>query len=386
MTKRKKAAQKVKVKDDSAAADRRFIEIVNWKIAQCISTNNAPWMKLYTSLLDNDAFGNLDDESRMLIISLWLYTARVGHHVFLADPRWLRRKIPMLNTDPNLDPLLEATDDRGCPTPFLRYCGPPTGQEKATKKQEKRATKKQGKKSTKKQEKKSTKKESRGVETAFLGAQTQLNRYCGPPETDQPSRAGAHAREKRRGEESRGEQTRDGREEKKREKKRRAEERRAEQSRAETGDKTASQSTVDQKTSEPADPPKPDQGQAQAAYAVQPAPGLSNQPRPDRRRRSLSSAVKYDRHDLTVGRRVHQALRLLSDPDEGDGYSEVCSFASVLHGILEQHSRSPPEARDHLVLRIIKLAVKIAKSKSARSKSAIWISKAREIAASDKWA
>ncbi len=359
-----------------------------------MSRTNAPWMKLYTSLLDNDAFGNLDDESRMLIIGLWLYTARVGHFVFLADPRWLRRKIPMLNTDPNLDPLLEATDDRGCPTPFLRYCGPPgtdqpteakpTGQEKPTKKQ--------GKKSTKKERKEE---ESRGVETSFLGAQTQLKRYCGPPETDQLSRAGAHAREERRveerrveerrAEESRGEQTRDGRAEKKREKKRKAEENRAEQSRAETGDKTASQGTEDQKTSEPVDPPKPDQGSAQATSVAQPAPGFSSPPRPDRGRRRLSSAGGYDIHDLAVGRRVHRALHLLSDPDEGDGYSEVCSFASVWHGIMQLHARSPPEFRDRLGMRLLKLAGKIAKSKTARNKSRVWIGKAREIAASDKW-
>lgn len=303
-------------------------------MAQCMSKVNAPWMKLYTSLLDNDAFGKLDDESRMLIIGLWLYSARVGHYVFLADPRWLRRKIPMLNTDPNLDPLLEAADDRGCPTPFLRYCG--------------------------------------------------------PPGTDRPSRAGArdagaHAREESRAEESRaeesrGEQTRDGREDQKREKKRKAE-----QNRAEPGEKTASQGTVDQKASEPADPPKPDQGQAQAARAAQPAPGLSSRPQPDRGRRSLSSAGEYDIHDLTVGRRVHRALHLLSDPDEGDGYSEVCSFASVWHGIMQLQARSPPEFRDLLGMRLLKLAGKIAKSKAARNKSRVWISKAREIAASDKW-
>ena len=86
-----------------------------------------------------------------------------------------------------------------------------------------------------------------------------------------------------------------------------------------------------------------------------------------------------------MGRRVHRALRLFSDPDEGDGYSEVCSFASVLRGIMQLHSRSPPEVRDRLEMRLLKLASKIANSKSARNKSQVWISKAREIAASDKW-
>lgn len=497
MAKRKKTIRKAKVKDKSAATDRRFIEIVNWNKAQCMSKGNVPWMKLYTSLLDNDAFGFLDDPSRMLIIGLWLYAARMGHDVFRADPRWLRRKIPMLNRDPDLDPLLEAADDRGCPTPFLRYCGPlgtgqpsepappaeakPAGQEKATEKREGK-----GIEDHKPSEPIETSKLDQGQAQAACAvqpapglsdrpqpdrrlikliqrnggsgtvrdvmrstrmfpdaaaAEQALDRLveagcgqwetipCGPdgghptrrfvlsaavdttadttvdttvdttpkiPDCSvvsgvlaAPSRACAQG-EERRGEKSRGEQTGDGREEqrreeKRREEKRRAEQRRAEQSRAETGEKTASQSTADQKTSEPADPPKPDQGQAQAACAVQPAPGLSSRPQPDRGRRSLSSAGEYDIHDLAVGRRVHRALHLLSDPDEGDGYTEVCSFASVLHGIMQLHARSPPEFRDRLGMRLLKLAGKIAKSKAARNKSRVWISKAREIAASDKW-
>jgi len=99
----------------------RYIELVNWRAAQPgIPERDAPWMKLYTSLLDNDAFESLDDAARVLLIALWLYAAKSGRHIFPADPKWIRRKIPCLNCEPDLNPLLEARDAYGQPKPFLR--------------------------------------------------------------------------------------------------------------------------------------------------------------------------------------------------------------------------------------------------------------------------
>ncbi len=99
----------------------QYFELVNWTKAQPnIPDRDAPWVKLYTSLLDNDAFGAMDDSARMLIVALWLYAGRSGRHVFPADPKWLRKKISMLNQDPDLTPLLEAKDAYGEPKPFVR--------------------------------------------------------------------------------------------------------------------------------------------------------------------------------------------------------------------------------------------------------------------------
>lgn len=101
----------------------QFIEIVNWKKAQPrMKGGGNDWLKLYTSLLDHDGFGGLDDSARMLIVALWLYAARSGLHILPADPEWLARKIPMLNSKPDLEPLLNAADCYGNPTPFVRYC------------------------------------------------------------------------------------------------------------------------------------------------------------------------------------------------------------------------------------------------------------------------
>jgi len=116
-TARKKSNVKVQHKE------KQFFEIVNWKKAQPrMKGVGNDWCKLYTSLLDHDGFGGMDDSARMLIVALWLYAARSGLHIFPADPAWLAKKIPILNSRPDLGPLLEAADIYGNPTPFIRYC------------------------------------------------------------------------------------------------------------------------------------------------------------------------------------------------------------------------------------------------------------------------
>jgi len=125
MTKAKKSKCNPKT-----SAENQFFEIVNWKRAQPrMKDGPNDWMKLYTSLLEHDGFCGLDDSSRMLIVALWLYAARCGQHVFPSDPAWLARKIPMLNSKPDLGPLLDAKDIYGVPTPFVRYCERPKDSE-----------------------------------------------------------------------------------------------------------------------------------------------------------------------------------------------------------------------------------------------------------------
>lgn len=104
----------------------QFIEVVNWKKAQPrMKDGPNDWMKLYTSLLEHEGFASLDDSARLLLIGLWLYAARSGLHILPADPKWIARKIPMLNSVPDLEPLLKVTDIYGNPTPFIAYCDPP---------------------------------------------------------------------------------------------------------------------------------------------------------------------------------------------------------------------------------------------------------------------
>lgn len=335
-----------------ACTEVRFIEIVNWKKAQPKMKGNASWMKLYTSLLDNDAFCAMDDSARLLIIALWMYAARCGQYVFPADPKWLHRKIPLLNSVPDLEPLLEAEDIFGNPTPFVQYCDPPAAKKK-------RAAPKPAKdKSEKKQGEENRVEESRGEEKEKDLARKGVPSGNGREEEEEKRRVGT-----------------------------------AQQNGA---DQSQSQSTPEQGTAEPApaDPTNPDAlGRDKATSVAGPAPGSDNQPQPHRRRRKATSVPEYDKHDLRFGKRIFRALRLPLDPDDGaEGYSEVCSFASTWHKIRQQFSRAPPAnnqlemqlSNDQLGMRLLKEARSIAGRKSARNKSAVWNDSAPKIAASDK--
>lgn len=130
------------------------------------------------------------------------------------------------------------------------------------------------------------------------------------------------------------------------------------------------------------DPTDPDAlGQGKTVTAVQPAPGSDNQPTTHRRRRRASFAPEYDRHDVQLARRVYHALKLPWDTDGPEGASEVGSFASVWHKVMQQLSRAPPEVCDQLGLRAVREAGKIAKRKASQNKSAVWINTIRKIAA-----
>jgi hypothetical protein len=120
-----------------------FFEIVNWKKAQPrMKGAGQDWLKLYTSLLDHEGFASMDDSARMLLIALWLYAARSGLYIFPADPVWLAKKIPMLNSKPDLNPLMKATDSYGNPAPFIRYCEPPKSRKRGSTKTKKTKSKK----------------------------------------------------------------------------------------------------------------------------------------------------------------------------------------------------------------------------------------------------
>jgi hypothetical protein len=337
MTKKKAKPEAAKADSQPTPETPRFFELVNWKKAQPrMKGRDNPWMKLYTSLLDNDAFAGLDDPARMLIVALWLYAARSGQHVFPADPKWLGRKIPMLNSEPELRPLLEAADIYGNPTPFVRYCDPPKPKAPRARKPAKTSGgKKQGE-------------ESRGEQTRPDSQDSQDLRAEGNPSGD----GNRVEREEKKGP--------------------------ASNSRA---DQSQSQATTEQTTSEPEDPTNPDAlGHGKATRVAEPAPGSDKHTASHRRRRSLSSAVRYDRHDIFFARRVFRALALPGDPD-GGAIDQLTSMASVWREVRLHYCRSPPE-QDQLGIRLLKEAATIARRAKPRdNRAAIWNANARKIAA-----
>jgi hypothetical protein len=325
---------------------RRFFELVNWKKAQPrMKGKDNPWMKLYTSLLDHDAFAALDDAARNLLICLWLYAARSGMHVFPADPAWLTRRIPILSGPPDLRPLLDAVDAYGNPSPFVRYCEAPKP------KKPRRRTPAGG--SKKEQGEESRVEESRGEESRgdSQGAGARVQREDGREEREK----------KRRGE------TPDGQ---------------ADRQSSETTDRP-----------EPADPAGPDTGSAENQAGLDQqgrailvprdldtAPGSDNGASGHRRLRYPMSEAVYDRFDIQIARRVFFALRLPGDPDNG-ARDETASFASVWHEIAARASvRGPPELVDELARRAVRVAERIARSETARNPSKVWISTIRKIA------
>jgi len=347
-------------KTQQMAAKTQFFEIANWHKAQCISKDNAPWMKLYTSLLDNDAFGNLDDEARMLIIGLWLYTARTGRYVFPADPRWIRRKIPMLNSDPDLSPLLTAIDDCGVPTPFIIYCDPPEPDESG--KSSKKTT---AKKAKKKQSEKRRVEESREEERKEEQRRAEESR-------EDPAGAGVAVgkRVSARKKKTRVSAKPDNSAEKSKAGKSRAARPTAakKQTRATSAHKPPEHPRPEPGP-EPDDPTIPDAlGRSDVPTGTDAAPGSVKPPAADRRNRSPSSGAVYNKDDYLFGRRVFLALGLPGDPDNG-AVDETTSFASTWHKI--RQGRGPPED-DRLGTRLIKEARAIARRKSARNKAAVW--------------
>lgn len=84
-----------------------YIKVINWKDFQHYKHRNPPWIKLHTSLLDNDEFDCLQDDSKLLLICLWLYNARKGDGNIQADCRKLQKKLP-LSKKINLQPLVDA--------------------------------------------------------------------------------------------------------------------------------------------------------------------------------------------------------------------------------------------------------------------------------------
>ncbi len=85
---------------------------------------------LSTALLDNAAFRSLDDTSQVLLVTLWLYAGRTGKRIFPARPAWLQQFLSLFDGTPDLGPLLNANDEYGNPAPFVRYCDPPSPNEK----------------------------------------------------------------------------------------------------------------------------------------------------------------------------------------------------------------------------------------------------------------
>ena len=84
-----------------------YIRIIDWDKFQHYKKRNPPWIKLHVSLLDNDAFECLHNDSKVLLICLYLFAARKGNGDIPANVEYLQRKLP-LGKKIKLQPLMDA--------------------------------------------------------------------------------------------------------------------------------------------------------------------------------------------------------------------------------------------------------------------------------------
>jgi len=83
-----------------------YINVVNWEKFQHYKDRDPPWIKLYNSLLDDYEYGCLQDDSKLLLISLFLLAGRNENKIPM-DNEWIRKRA-MITNEINLDPLLSA--------------------------------------------------------------------------------------------------------------------------------------------------------------------------------------------------------------------------------------------------------------------------------------
>ena len=88
-----------------------YFKIAKWKEYQHYKDRRPPWIKLYNKLLRKYEFLCLQDDSKLLLILLWLYASTIEtknneEPVIPYDPYFLKSIIPVNNV-PDLQPLID---------------------------------------------------------------------------------------------------------------------------------------------------------------------------------------------------------------------------------------------------------------------------------------
>jgi hypothetical protein len=84
-----------------------YVTIKNWRKYQHYKDRNPKWIKLYGSTLDDDAFEELDDLSKLHLLMLWMIASRKQGARLKADEKYLTRKAG-LRGQIRLKPLIDA--------------------------------------------------------------------------------------------------------------------------------------------------------------------------------------------------------------------------------------------------------------------------------------
>lgn len=76
-----------------------YFQIKNWDTFQHYHDRNPPWIKLYNKLFEDFEFENLDDNSKLHLILIWLLASRTNNKIPYNN-KWVKKKI---GVDSNVD-------------------------------------------------------------------------------------------------------------------------------------------------------------------------------------------------------------------------------------------------------------------------------------------
>lgn len=83
-----------------------YLSIKNWAKYQHYKDRNPPWIKLYHAILDDYEYACLHDDSKLLLMSLFLLASRTENHI-PNDINWIKQKA-MIKGEIDILPLLDS--------------------------------------------------------------------------------------------------------------------------------------------------------------------------------------------------------------------------------------------------------------------------------------
>jgi len=83
------------------------LRIRNWRQFQQYNDRCPPWIKLHREILQSEDWVMWDDASRVLAVACMLLASRTEDGSLPANPSYIKRAA-YLNTDPNLQPLIDC--------------------------------------------------------------------------------------------------------------------------------------------------------------------------------------------------------------------------------------------------------------------------------------
>lgn len=84
----------------------KFLKVNNWEDFQHYKDRNPPWIKLYNTLLSDYEFTCLQDDSKLLLIMIYLIASQTNNKI-PYDEQWVKHKA-MLDMEVDLKPLIDA--------------------------------------------------------------------------------------------------------------------------------------------------------------------------------------------------------------------------------------------------------------------------------------